>query len=111
VLSLRAFEKEYDMSFVTTMSEAMTATAGGLQDVGSTVAGGNAAAAAPTTGVIPAAADAVSALTAVQFATHAQMYQAISVQAAAIHELFVATLATSAGSYAAAEAANAGTLI
>jgi hypothetical protein len=39
------------------------------------------------------------------------MYQAISAQAAAIHELFVATLATSAGSYAAAEAANAGTLI
>jgi PE family len=99
------------MSFVTTMSDAMTATAGGLQDVGSAVAVGNAAAAAPTSGVIPAAADAVSALTAVQFATHAQMYQEISAQAAMIHDLFVATLATSAGSYAAAEAANAGTLI
>jgi hypothetical protein len=99
------------MSFVTTMSEAMTSTAGGLQDVGSAVAVGNVAAAAPTTGVIPAAADAVSALTAVQFATHAQMYQEISAQAAMIHDLFVATLATSAGSYAAAEAANAGTLI
>jgi PE family len=34
----------------------------------------NAAAAAPTTGVIPAAADEVSALTAAQFATHAEMY-------------------------------------
>jgi hypothetical protein len=111
MLSLRAFEKEYDMSFVTTMSEAMTATASGLQGVGSAVAVGNAAAAAPTTGVIPAAADAVSALTAVQFATHAQMYQAISAQAAMIHDLFVTTLETSAGSYAAAEAANAGTLI
>jgi hypothetical protein len=53
----------------------------------------------------------VSALTAVQFATHAQMYQAISAQAAMIHDLFVTTLETSAGSYAAAEAANAGTLI
>ena len=99
------------MSFVTTMSEAMTATAGGLQDVGSVVAAGNAAAAVPTTGVIPAAADAVSGLTAVQFATHAQMYQAISAQAATIHALFVATLGASAGSYAAAEAANAATLI
>lgn len=99
------------MSFVTTMSEAMTATAGGLQDVGSVLAVGNAAAAAPTTGVIPAAADAVSGLTAVQFATHAQMYQEISAQAATIHDLFVATLGASAGSYAAAEAANAGTLI
>ena len=95
----------------------------------------NAAAAAPTTGVVPAAADAVSALTAAQFASHAQMYQAvgvvpvpadvvsalaaaqfathaevyqaISAQAAAIHEMSVNTLATSGGSYAATEAANA----
>ena len=98
------------MSFVTTLPEAMTATAGGLEAVGSTLAAGNAAAAAPTTGVVPAAADAVSALTAVQFATHAQMYQAISVQAEAIHAQFVATLGASASSYAAAEAANAATL-
>ena len=67
----------------------------------------NAAAAAPTTGVVPAAADAVSALTTAQFATHAQMYQAVSAQAAAIHEMFVNTLGTSARSYAATEAANA----
>lgn len=31
----------------------------------------------PTTGVVPAAADEVSALTATQFAAHAQMYQAV----------------------------------
>lgn len=67
----------------------------------------NVAAAAPTTGVAPAAADEVSALTAAQFAVHAQMYQAVSAQAAAIHENFVAALAASAGSYAATEAANA----
>ena len=35
------------------------------------------------------------------------MYQAISAHAAAIHEMFVNTLFTSAGSYAATEAANA----
>ncbi len=64
-------------------------------------------AAAPPTGVVPAASDEESALTAAQFATHAQMYQAVSAQAAAIHEMFVNTLATSAGSYAATEAANA----
>ena len=52
----------------------------------------NAAAAAPTTGVVPAAADEVSALTAAQFAAHAQMYQAVSAQAAAIHEMFVTRL-------------------
>ena len=57
--------------------------------------------------MLPAAADEVSALTAAQFATHAEMYQAISAQAAAIHEMFVNTLGASAGSYAATEAANA----
>jgi PE family len=67
----------------------------------------NAAAAAPTTGVVPAAADEVSALTAVQFVAHAQLYQTVSTQAAAIHEMFVNTLGTRAGSYAVTEAANA----
>jgi hypothetical protein len=57
--------------------------------------------------VIPAAADSVSALTAAQFSAHAQMYQQISAQAAAIHQMFVDTLGTSAISYAATEAANA----
>lgn len=63
--------------------------------------------AAPTTSALPAAADEVSALTAAQFATHAEIYQAISAQAAAIHEMFVNTLGVSARSYAATEAANA----
>jgi PE family len=67
----------------------------------------NAAAEAPTTEVVLAAADEVSALTAAQFATQAQMCQAVSAQAAAMHELFVNTLATSAGSYAATVSANA----
>jgi hypothetical protein len=95
------------MSFVTTQPEELTAAAGTLQGLGSGMAAGNAAAAAPTTGVVPAAADEVSALTATQFAAHAAMYQAVSAQAMAIHELFVNTLGTSAGSYAATEAANA----
>ncbi len=95
------------MSFVTAQPEALTSAAGALQTVGSGMAAGNAAAAAPTTGVVPAAADEVSALTAAQFAAHAQMYQAISAQAAAIHEMFVNTLGVSAASYAATEAATA----
>ena len=95
------------MSFVTTQPEMLASAAGDLQNVGAAVAAGNAAAAAPTTGVIPAAADEVSALTAAQFAAHAALYQQISAQATAIHELFVHTLGASAGSYAATEAANA----
>jgi hypothetical protein len=95
------------MSFVSTQPAELTGAADNLQGVGSTMVAQNAAAAAPTTGVIPAAADEVSALTAAQFATHAQMYQVVSAQAAAIHEMFVSTLGASAGSYAATEAANA----
>jgi hypothetical protein len=95
------------MSFVSTQPTELTAAVGNLQGIGSSLAAQNVAAAAPTTGVLPAAADEVSALTAAQFATHAEMYQAISAQAAAIHEMFVNTLHTSAGSYAATEAANA----
>lgn len=95
------------MSFVSTQPDDLTAAAGNLQGIGSALTAQNAAAAAPTTGVVPAAADEVSALTAAQFAMHAQMYQAVSAQAAAIHDMFVSTLGESAGSYAATEAANA----
>ncbi len=95
------------MSFVTAQPELLTAAAGNLNGIGSVMVAQNAAASAPTTGVIPAAADEVSALTAAQFAAHAQMYQAVSAQAAAIHEQFTATLNASACSYAVTEAANA----
>ena len=95
------------MSFVTTQPEALAAAAGTLQGIGSTLSAQNAAAAAPTTGVVPAAADEVSALTAAQFAAHAQMYQAVRAQATAIHEMFVNTLGMSSGSYDLTELANA----
>lgn len=95
------------MSFVTTQPEALASAAGDLQAVGSAISAGTEASAAPTTGVVPAATDEVSVLTAAQFAAHAQLYQAVAAQAAAIHDQFVAALATSAGSYAATEAANA----
>ncbi len=95
------------MTFVTTQPEMMTAGAGDLEMIGAAVAAGNAAATAPTIGILPAASDQVSALTAAQFASHAVSYQAISTQAAAIHEAFVRTLGASAGLYAVTEAANA----
>ena len=50
------------MSFVTTQPEALAATAANLAGVGAMMSAQNAAAAAPTTGVLPAAADEVSAL-------------------------------------------------
>ncbi len=106
-MQVSRFGKEKTMSFVTTQPEALLAAASNLQTIGSTLSAQNAAAAAPTTGVVPAAADEVSALTATQFAAHAAMYQQISAQAAAIHEMFVATMNASADSYATTEAANA----
>ncbi|EUA50579.1 PE family protein [Mycobacterium xenopi 3993] len=49
----------------------------------------------------------MSALQATQFSAYGSLYQAVSAQAAAIHEMFVNTLGASADSYAATEAANA----
>ena len=95
------------MSFVNAQPEELTAAAGELTGIGAAMAAQNAAAAAATTGVVPAAADPVSALTAAQFVAHADLYQSVSAQANAIHQMFVTTLMTSAGSYEATEAANA----
>jgi PPE-repeat protein len=95
------------MSFVTTHPEALTAAAANLQGIDSAMAAQNAAAAAPTTGVVPAAADAVSALQATQFAAYGTLYQQVSAQATAIQQMFVHTLNTSADSYDTTEATNA----
>ena len=95
------------MSFVTTQAEALTAAAGQLAGIGSAMSASNSAVAQPTVGLVPAAADEVSALTAAAFAAHGVLYQEIGAQADAIHQFFLATLRASAGSYAATEAANA----
>jgi PE family len=94
------------MSFVIAQPEALATAAGHLNAAGSIMAAQNTAAAAVTTGVFPAAADEVSALTATQFSAHGAMYQAVSAQATAIHEMFVEMLRSSGVSYAATEAIN-----
>ncbi|KEY07268.1 PE family protein [Mycobacterium tuberculosis variant bovis] len=94
------------MSF-TAQPEMLAAAAGELRSLGATLKVSNAAAAVPTTGVVPPAADEVSLLLATQLRTHAATYQTASAKAAVIHEQFVTTLATSASSYADTEAANA----
>ena len=94
------------MSFVTTQPEALTAAASTLQTLGTSMAAEDAAAAAPTTGVAPAAADPVSALQAAQFSAYGTWYQQVSAHATAIRQMLVNTLGTSAGSYRDTEAAN-----
>jgi hypothetical protein len=95
------------MTFVTTQPDMLASAAGQLAGVGSDLTAQNAAAIAPTTAVLPAASDEVSALTAAQFVSHAAMYQAVGAHAAAVHELFVSALGAGADSYWATEAANA----
>ncbi|MCV7092063.1 PE family protein, partial [Mycobacterium interjectum] len=95
------------MSFVVTAPDLLSAAAGRLQVIGSTISAANATAAFPITGVIPAAADEVSAATAAAFSGYGQVYQAISAEAALIHEEFVRALGLGAHSYAATEVANA----
>jgi PE family len=95
------------VSFVTTQPDVLTGAAGNLAGIGDSMAARNAAAAAPTTGLAPAASDIVSAMTATQFGQHGVLYQQIAAQAAAVHESLVATLRSGAGAYALTEAANA----
>ncbi len=92
--------------FVTTVPDAINAAAGSLEGIGNSFSAESAAAAAPTTGVAPAASDEVSALQAGVFSTYGQLYQTVSAQAQAIHQQFVNLLQSSSGSYGATEAAN-----
>ena len=97
------------MSFVTTNPEVLSGAASSLSGIGDAMVARNAAAAAPTTGLAPAASDIVSATTAAQFGQHGVAYQQIAAQAAAVHEQLVAALRSGSGAYALTEAANAAT--
>ena len=94
------------MSFVTTQPDVLTGAAGNLAGIGDSMAARNAAAAAPTTSLAPAASDVVSAMTAAQFGQHGALYQQLAAQADEGHQSLVAPLCSGAGAYALAEAAN-----
>ena len=98
------------MSYLIATPELLTVAARDIAGIGSLLSAANAAAAGPTTGVLVAAADEVSAQIAALFGAHAQGYQALGAQAAAFHDQFVQALNAAGGSYAAAEAANASPL-
>jgi hypothetical protein len=98
------------MSYVVVVPELLSAAATNVAGIGSAVSAANAAAAVPTTQLLAAAADEVSAAVASLFTEHAAEYQALSAQVEAFHQQFVQSLTAAAGSYAAAEAVNAGPL-
>ncbi|OBI05517.1 PPE family protein, SVP subgroup [Mycobacterium scrofulaceum] len=94
------------MSFLITQPEALLYAAGKLETLGSALTAESAAAAPATTAIAPAAADEVSALQAALFTAYGELYQSVNAEAATVHQQFVQTLSTSAGSYQATEAAN-----
>lgn len=77
-----------------------------MAGIGSTLRSAYAAAAAPTTGVLAAGADEVSAAVAALFSGYAQAYQNTAAQMAAFHDQFAQTLSTAGSAYHSAEAAN-----
>jgi hypothetical protein len=94
------------MSFVTAQSPALLAAADKLQHLGTAMAAQNAAMATPTSDVVPAAADGVSALQAMQFSAYGTWYQQVSQQSEVIHQMLVNTLGSNAGSYGETESTN-----
>ncbi|WP_152408131.1 PE family protein, partial [Mycobacterium tuberculosis] len=95
------------MSFVLIAPEFVTAAAGDLTNLGSSISAANASAASATTQVLAAGADEVSARIAALFGGFGLEYQAISAQVAAYHQRFVQALSTGAGAYASAGPAAA----
>ncbi|MCV7074388.1 PE family protein, partial [Mycobacterium szulgai] len=94
------------MSFVLISPELVAAAAGDLAGVGSTISAANAAAAAPTTQLLTAAGDEISAQIAAMFGSYGREYQALSAQAMAFQERFVQSLKGGVTAYSSAEAIN-----
>jgi hypothetical protein len=99
------------VSFVFVNPDMVAAAVPHLANIGATISDANAAAAASTTELVPAAEDEVSAAIGGLFDTYAQDYHALVAQAGAFHDRFVQAVSLSAGSYVAAEGTNAAALL
>ncbi len=98
------------MSLLDVVPELLESAAADVKSIGAELNAAHAAAAAPTTGLVAAGADEVSAAVAALFSEHGQAFQALSAQASTFHTQFVQALSGAQGAYAAAEAANASPL-
>ncbi|WP_142276591.1 PE family protein, partial [Mycobacterium alsense] len=94
------------MSYLAVAPEFLSSAAKDLWEIASAVSAAHAAAAAPTTGVVAAAQDEVSAALSSLFSSHGRQFQALGAQAAAFHAEFVQALSGAGGEYVVAEAAN-----
>jgi hypothetical protein len=98
------------MTSLITQPQVLAAAAADVADINSAIGAARAAAAGPTTGLVAAAGDEVSAMSATLFGAYGQEYQALLQQAAAFHEQFVAALSSAGNAYAGAEAAASNSL-
>ena len=80
------------MSFLTVIPQLLAAAAMDVEGIGSALGAANAAAAAPTTGILAAAEDEVSVAIAGLFSGYGQGFQSLSAQAEEFHQQFVQTL-------------------
>ena len=99
------------MSYVIAAPELMTSAATDLATIGSALTAAKAAAVTPTTEIVVAAEDEVSAAIAAVFSANGQGFQALAAQAAAFHNRFVEALNSAASAYAVTEASNVSLLV
>ncbi|OBA83974.1 PE family protein [Mycobacterium sp. 1164966.3] len=95
------------MSYVFTAPDMLANAAGNVADIGSAISTASANAAVPTTALLPAAEDEVSAAIAKLFGAYGEEYQALVAQAEAFHAQFTQNLAAAGSAYTEAEAGNA----
>ncbi len=95
------------MSYLFAAPEALTSTAKDVGSIGSAITTAGSNASGPTTGLLVAAEDEVSAAIANVFGAYGHEYQAALAQAATFHNQFAQALAAAGSAYAEAEAANA----
>lgn len=95
------------MSHLLASPEALASTAAGVERIGTSIGAATANAAAPTTGMVAAAEDEVSAAIAKLFGAYGQQYQALLAQATIFHDEFTQALFAAGNGYAQAEAAGA----
>ncbi|WP_205875447.1 PE family protein [Mycobacterium camsae] len=99
------------MSYLVTTPDWVTAAAGDLASIGSSLQATTTAASALTTGIAAAAADEVSATVAHVFGSFGEEFKAVSAQASSYYADFVRLLGGSATAYLNAEIANAGMVL
>jgi PE family len=82
------------MSVISVVPAAVSDAASTISSIGSTISDANSAASFPTTSVLPAAADEVSAQIAALFGAHGQQFQAVSAQAASSQQRMPTTISS-----------------